>query len=38
MAVSYINALEEFRPYFCEEPVPPENVAALAEVKRAVKV
>ncbi len=38
MAVSYINALEEFRPYFCEEPVPPENIAALAEVKRAVKV
>ena len=38
MAVSYINALEEFHPYFCEEPVPPENVAALAEVKRAVKV
>jgi galactonate dehydratase len=38
MAVTYINALEEFRPYFCEEPVPPENVAALAEVKRAVKV
>ena len=27
-----------YRPYFCEEPVPPENVAALAEVKRAVKV
>jgi galactonate dehydratase len=38
MAVSYIRALEEFRPFFCEEPVPPENVAALAEVKRAVKV
>ncbi|MBI3666435.1 MAG: galactonate dehydratase [Acidobacteria bacterium] len=37
MAVSYINAVEEFRPYFCEEPVPPENIAALAEVKRAVK-
>ena len=38
MAVTYINALEEFRPFFCEEPVPPENIAALAEVKRAVKV
>ncbi len=38
MAVSYIQALEEFRPFFCEEPVPPENIAALAEVKRAVKV
>jgi galactonate dehydratase len=36
MAVSYIRALEPFRPFFCEEPVPPENVAALAEVKRAV--
>ncbi|HYM09087.1 MAG TPA: galactonate dehydratase, partial [Bryobacterales bacterium] len=38
MAVSYIQALEPFRPFFCEEPVPPENIAALAEVKRAVKV
>ena len=38
MAVEYINAVAEFSPFFCEEPVPPENVAALAEVKRAVSV
>ncbi len=38
MAVEYINAVAEFRPFFCEEPVPPENVAALREVRRAVKV
>jgi len=38
MAVAYINAVAEFSPFFCEEPVPPENVPALAEVKRAVSV
>lgn len=38
MAVQYINALAPYRPFFCEEPVPPENVAALAEVKRQVQV
>jgi len=38
MAIQYINAVAEFSPFFCEEPVPPENVAALAEVKRAVSV
>ena len=38
MAVEYINAAAKFSPFFCEEPVPPENVAALAEVKRAVSV
>jgi galactonate dehydratase len=27
-----------YRPYFCEEPVPPENIDALAEVCRAVRV
>ena len=37
-AVEYIEAMAPYRPFFCEEPVPPENVAALAEVKRAVKV
>ena len=37
-AIDYIEAMAPFRPFFCEEPVPPENVAALAEVKRAVKV
>lgn len=38
MAVRYISAIEEFRPYFCEEPVPPENVEALAEVRAATRV
>jgi galactonate dehydratase len=38
MAIQYINAVEEFRPYFCEEPVPPENIEALVEVTRAVRV
>jgi galactonate dehydratase len=37
-AVQYIEAITEFNPYFCEEPVPPENLEALLEVKRAVKV
>jgi len=37
-AVQYINALAEFNPFFCEEPVPPENVPALREVRRAVSV
>ena len=32
VAIEYINAIAEFRPYFCEEPVPPENIDALAEV------
>lgn len=38
MAVQYINALAEFNPFFCEEPVPPENVAALRQVRQAVSV
>jgi galactonate dehydratase len=38
VAVQYIDAISEFRPYFCEEPVPPENLEALAEVRRAVRV
>jgi galactonate dehydratase len=37
MAVEYIHAIEEFAPYFCEEPVPPENVEALLEVRAAVR-
>ncbi len=37
-ATQYINALAEFNPFFCEEPVPPENVAALREVRQAVQV
>ncbi|MCS6953350.1 MAG: galactonate dehydratase [Bryobacterales bacterium] len=38
VAIAYIRAIEEYQPYFCEEPVPPENVDALAEVRRAVRV
>jgi galactonate dehydratase len=38
MAIEYINAVAEFRPYFCEEPVPPENVDALCEVREKVRV
>jgi galactonate dehydratase len=38
MAIEYINAVAEFRPYFCEEPVPPENVEALREVREKVRV
>jgi len=38
MAIQYINAVEEFHPFFCEEPVPPENVAAMREVRQAVRV
>jgi len=38
MAIQYINAIEEYRPFFCEEPVPPENVPALLEVRQSTKV
>jgi galactonate dehydratase len=38
MAIQYILAVQEFFPYFCEEPVPPENVDALLEVRRSVRV
>src|SRR6201988_386793 len=38
MAIEYINAVAKFRPYFCEEPVPPENVEALREVREKVSV
>jgi galactonate dehydratase len=37
-AIDYINRVAEYRPYFVEEPVPPENIEALAEVRRAVHV
>ena len=37
-AIQYINAIEEFRPLFCEEPVPPENPDSMLEVRRSVKV
>jgi len=38
MAVEYINAIADYAPFFCEEPVPPENIEALAEVRKAVRV
>jgi L-alanine-DL-glutamate epimerase-like enolase superfamily enzyme len=33
MAIQYILAVQEFSPYFCEEPVPPDNVEALLGAK-----
>jgi galactonate dehydratase len=38
VAIQYIESVAAFRPYFCEEPAPPENIDALAEVRRAVRV
>jgi galactonate dehydratase len=38
MAIQYIHAIAEYRPYFCEEPVPPENVDALVQVRESVRV
>lgn len=38
VAIELINAIAEFGPLFCEEPVAPENIAALAEVRKAVRV
>ena len=38
MVIQYINAIADTHPFFCEEPVPPENVAALTEVRRSVRV
>ena len=37
-AVQMIRRLERFDPVWCEEPVPPESVELLAEVKRQVQV
>ncbi|MGH9658344.1 MAG: galactonate dehydratase, partial [Bryobacteraceae bacterium] len=34
-AIEYIRAIAEYRPLFCEEPVPPENVDALRQVREA---
>jgi galactonate dehydratase len=36
-AIEYIRAIEEFHPFFCEEPVPPEQPDALLEVRRSVR-
>jgi galactonate dehydratase len=37
-ALEFCRALAPYRPYFIEEPVPPENVDAMAEVRRASPV
>jgi galactonate dehydratase len=37
-AIAYIRAIEEYRPFFCEEPVPPEQPDALLEVRKSVRV
>ena len=37
-AIEFCRVLAPYRPYFIEEPVPPENVAVLAEVRRASSV
>ncbi|MEZ5355692.1 MAG: galactonate dehydratase [Bryobacteraceae bacterium] len=37
-AVEFLKVLAPYRPYFVEEPVPPENVDAMAEVRRASPV
>ncbi len=37
-AIEFCRVLAPFRPYFVEEPVPPENVDAMAEVRRASPV
>ena len=34
-AIEFCRVLAPYRPYFIEEPVPPENVDAMAEVRRA---
>jgi galactonate dehydratase len=36
-AIEYIRAIEEFHPFFCEEPVPPEQPDALLEIRRSVR-
>ncbi|MCX6047325.1 MAG: galactonate dehydratase [Chloroflexi bacterium] len=37
-AIEFCRILAPYRPYFIEEPVPPENVAGLAEVRKASPV
>ena len=37
-AIEFCRILAPYRPYFIEEPVPPENVATMAEVRRASPV
>ena len=37
-AIEFCRVLAPYRPYFVEEPVPPENVALMAEVRKASPV
>ncbi len=37
-AIRIARRLEEYRPFFIEEPVPPENIDALLEFKRSTRV
>lgn len=38
MAIEYANALAPYRPFFFEEPCPPENVDGMAQVARAISL
>jgi len=38
MAIQYAHALAPYRPWFFEEPCPPENVDAMVEVARAIPI
>lgn len=38
MAITYGHAVAPYRPWFIEEPVPPDNVDALVEVARALPI
>jgi galactonate dehydratase len=38
MAIEYANALAPYRPFFFEEPCPPENVDGMAQVARAISI
>jgi galactonate dehydratase len=37
-AIEFCHVLAPYRPYFIEEPVPPENIDALVEVRKASRV
>jgi galactonate dehydratase len=38
MAIQYINAIEEFYPFFCKEPVRQENIESIKIVTENTKV
>jgi galactonate dehydratase len=37
-AIEVAHEIEEFKPYFYEEPVPPDNIGALIRVARSIKI